>query len=90
MPLTIFGNMLHGRHMKGSYLFHDGGPYHIETSPLICTANSRWFLYDGTTVMKELNILLTLKFSFYDLVSLFSPDLVERQSSESFIELKMK
>ena len=20
------------------YLFHDGGPYHIETSPLICTA----------------------------------------------------
>ena len=20
-------------------LFHDGGPYHIETSPLICSAN---------------------------------------------------
>ena len=29
-------------------LFHDGGPYQIETSPLICRANERtgWFLYD--------------------------------------------
>ena len=37
------------------YLFHDGGPYHIETSPLICIANE-WtgFYMIGTTIMKEL------------------------------------
>ena len=35
--------------------FHDGGPYRIETSPLICSAN-RWtgFCMIGTAVMKEL------------------------------------
>ena len=22
-------------------IFHDGGPYHIETSPLVCRANQR-------------------------------------------------
>ena len=37
-------------------LFHDGGPYHIETSPLICRANQCTGLYMiGTSVMKELN-----------------------------------
>ena len=37
--------------------FHDGGPYHIETSPLIYRAN-QWtdFYMIGTTVMKELTI----------------------------------
>ena len=36
-------------------LFHDGGPYHIETSPLICSAN-QWtgFYMTVTFVMKEL------------------------------------
>ena len=35
--------------------FHDGGPYHIENSPLICYAN-QWtgFYMIGTSVMKEL------------------------------------
>ena len=35
---------------------HDGGPYHIETSPLICSAN-QWtgFCMLGTSVMNELN-----------------------------------
>ena len=28
-------------------LFHDGGPYHIETNPLICTANQWNGLYYG-------------------------------------------
>ena len=36
-------------------IFHDGGPYHIETSPLICRAD-HWngFYVIGTSVMKEL------------------------------------
>ena len=36
-------------------LFHDGGPYHIETSPLIYSAN-QWtgFYMKGTSIMKEL------------------------------------
>ena len=37
------------------WLFHDGGPYHIVTSSLICSAN-QWIVYYmiGTSVMKEL------------------------------------
>ena len=37
------------------HLFHDGGPYHINTSPLICRAN-QWtgFYMIGTSVMKGL------------------------------------
>ena len=36
-------------------LFHDGGPYHLETSPLICRGN-QWtgFYMIGTPVMLEL------------------------------------
>ena len=44
-------------------LFHDGGRYHIETSPLICRAN-HWagFYMITASVMKELIIgLFTLK-----------------------------
>ena len=38
-----------------SELFHDGGRYHIETSPVICSAN-QWtgFYMITTSVMKEL------------------------------------
>ena len=38
-------------------LFHDGGFYHIETSPLTCKAN-QWtgFYMIGTSVMKELKL----------------------------------
>ena len=57
------------------YLFHDGGPYHIETSSLTCTAN-QWtgFYMIGTSVMKvmlnyvKIILLLThfmLPVSFY-------------------------
>ena len=37
-------------------LFHDGGQYHIETSPLICSSN-QWigFYMISASVMKELN-----------------------------------
>ena len=36
-------------------LFHDGGRYHIETSPLICSENQWTGFYTITvTVMKEL------------------------------------
>ena len=39
------------------YLFHDGGRYHIETSPLICRANQWTVFYMITaSVMKELNV----------------------------------
>ena len=38
-------------------LFHDKGPYHIETSPVICCA-TQWtgFYMIGTSVMKELKM----------------------------------
>ena len=40
---------------KVSLLFHDRGRYHIETSPLICSAN-QWtgFCMIMASVMKEL------------------------------------
>ena len=40
-------------------LFHDGGPYHIETSPMICRGN-QWtrFYMIGTSVMKELDFFV--------------------------------
>ena len=43
-------------------LFHDGGPYHIETSPLTCSAN-QWtgFYMIRTSVMEELNEVQNLK-----------------------------
>ena len=39
-------------------LFHDGGHYHIETSPLICRAN-QWtgFSMITASVMKELRFI---------------------------------
>ena len=41
--------------VKTDELFHDGGHYHIETSPLICCAN-QWagFYMITASVMKEL------------------------------------
>ena len=38
--------------------FYDGGPYHIEASPLICREN-QWtgFYMIGTSFMKELKLL---------------------------------
>ena len=43
--------------MNHSELFHDGGRYHIETSPLICGAN-QWtgFYMITASIMKELTI----------------------------------
>ena len=44
-------------------LFHARGPYHIETSPLTCSANHWTGVYMvGTPVMKELNKQLILTF----------------------------
>ena len=40
------------RSTKVLQIFHEGGPYHIETSPLICSG----FYMIGTSVMEELNI----------------------------------
>ena len=41
--------------------FHDEGPYHRETSPLICCSN-QWtgFYMIGTSDMNELNIYLSV------------------------------
>ena len=51
---------------KGFNLFDDGGPYHTETSPLICEAY-QWigFYMIGTIVAKELKNFLSLKILFY-------------------------
>ena len=45
-------------YIRSVYLFDDVGPYHIETSTLICPAN-QWtgFYMRGTSVMKELMIV---------------------------------
>ena len=45
-----------GRMSEVIELFHDGGCYHIETSPLICYSN-QWtgFYMIMASVMKELN-----------------------------------
>ena len=45
--------------LKIYQLFHDGGPYHIETSPLIFSAN-QWtdFYIIANSVMKEVKLLV--------------------------------
>ena len=51
--------------LRTCQLFHDGGRYHIETSPLICSAN-QWtgFYMITASVMKELEWMNTLKAEF--------------------------
>ena len=48
---------LHETHVVHQH-FHDGGPYHIQTSPLVCRAN-QWtgFNMIWTSVMKELKTM---------------------------------
>ena len=47
-------------------LFHYGGPYHTETSPLIFRANKQTgFCLIGTSIMKELYSLISSLFSVY-------------------------
>ena len=49
------------------YYLHDGGPYHIETSPSICRANQRTCAYMiGTSVMKELKPFSTNNLSYFN------------------------
>ena len=64
MTLQTEGKMKHNLirsnayHFKENQLFHDGGPYHIETSLLICRANQlTGFCMIGTFAMKELTAL---------------------------------
>ena len=50
----------HGLKKLGSQLFHDGGRYHIETSPLTCSANQRTGFYMiSASIMKELITIIT-------------------------------
>ena len=46
--------------------FHDGGRYHIETSPMVCREN-QWtgFYIITASVMKELNVHMLMKVSKY-------------------------
>ena len=45
----------HPTRRRQNFNFHTGGPYHIETSPLICRADLRiGYCMIGTCVMKEL------------------------------------
>ena len=60
---SFYGNALgislmitNSKNHRKLQLFHDGSPYHIETSPLICSANQcTGFYMIGTTIMKEPN-----------------------------------
>ena len=48
------------RFWKNSYLFHDGDRYHVESSPLICSAYQWTAFYMITaSVMKELSLLIS-------------------------------
>ena len=47
-----------------SKLFHDGGPYHIETSPLICSG----FYMIATSIMKWVNELSHAQFLLFLLI----------------------
>ena len=53
--LTNFDSNTQKSKTFAPYLFHDGGQYHIETSPLICRAN-QWtgFYMISASVVKEL------------------------------------
>ena len=56
-------------------LFHDGGPYHIETSPLVCSANQcTGFCIIGTSVMKELSHLKNLRAKIHMIRELLIPN----------------
>ena len=59
----VFENVSNKILENSPLLFHDLGPYHIETSPLICTGN-QWtgFYMIETFVMKEL--ILSMYFNF--------------------------
>ena len=39
-----------------SELFHDGGPYHIETSPLICRVNQWTGFYIKETYLETFQV----------------------------------
>ena len=58
MPMTYFSIIYLILVIDDIYLFHDGGCYHIETSPLICGANQWTGFYMVTAfVMRELKKL---------------------------------
>ena len=54
-PLDLYVDFFESE-KKNNLTFHDGGRYHIETSPLICAAN-HWtgFYIIMASVMKGLN-----------------------------------
>ena len=50
----MFNQNLHANSLVSS-LFHDGGPYHVKISQLLCKRNQQTGLYiTGTFIIKEL------------------------------------
>ena len=66
-------------------LFHDGGPYYIKTSPLICSEN-QWtgFYMIETSVMKELRKDCILNIDNYDVMSSGEKDLRYKLCDETY------
>ena len=55
--IRFLGAMIYCELILTLQLFHDGGRYHIETSPLICSVNQRTGFYMITAfVMKEFSV----------------------------------
>ena len=48
-------------HSHAIKFFHDGGPYHIETSPLICSANqwTGFYIYNNDPRHERVNRIFT-------------------------------
>ena len=66
-------------------LFHDGDPYHIETSPLIISAN-HWtsFYMIGTTVMTEIKTFHKLLQNFLVMFPKHKENCVKRVRVQSY------
>ena len=68
----LSGGIEIGQWHEMGQLFHDRGPYHRETSPLVCRTNQcTCFFVTGAAVMKELKPKFILH--FMPVTSLYTP-----------------